>query len=204
MTEGKPLPAWDTISYSQSLGPTERAGGVSAMEQHYYQLLCAVPVPTGGEHVPTPIPTTQLNLWGAVLCHPFLAPDARRLQPLHYHSEPNPSSQLLEKRRQVYSMSTYTFLPQGFSNWQDSPSPQILLIPCSQAGSIGGQAEVACRGGNARWGDPTRPKGGEWHPSPPFMRQSLLEVSDLSGQHISKPQLPGVHLSPLRWGRWSG
>lgn len=123
MTEGKPLPAWDTISYSQSLGPTERARGVSAMEQHYYQLLCAVPVPAGGEHVPTPIPTTQLNLWGSVLCHPFLAPDARRLQPFHYHSEPNPSSQLLEKRRQVYSMSTYTFLPQGFSNWQDSPQP---------------------------------------------------------------------------------
>lgn len=46
MTEGKPLPAWDTVSDSQSLGPAEetvkrRAEEVSAIEQHYHQLLCA-------------------------------------------------------------------------------------------------------------------------------------------------------------------
>lgn len=43
-------------------------------------------------------------------------------------------------------MSTYTFLPQGFTNRQDSPSPQFL-IPRSQAESIRGQAEMVCRGG---------------------------------------------------------
>lgn len=82
------------------------------------------------------------------------------------------------------------------------PSPHLLLIPCSQAGSTGGWAEMTCRGG-AIWGDPTR--GEEWHFPPPFMRQSLLEVSEIfqgNTRNISKPPQPGVHLSP-EVGRWS-
>lgn len=54
------------------------------------------------------------------------------------------------RRSQVYSMSTYTFLPWGFSNWQGSPQPPApphLLIPHCQAGSSGGWAETACRRG---------------------------------------------------------
>ena len=51
---------------------------------------------------------------------------------------------------------------------------------------------------------PTRPTGGEQHPSPPFKRQSLLEVSEIdrgTASNVSKPQLPSVHPSPLRWGK---
>lgn len=51
---------------------------------------------------------------------------------------------------------------------------------------------------------PTRPTGGEQHPSPPFKRQSLLEVSEIdrgNASNVSKPQLPSVHPSPLRWGK---
>lgn len=98
-------------------------------------------------------------------------------------------------------MSTYTFLPWGFSHWQDSPYPHSLLLTCSQAGSTGGWAEMACRG------KPTRPTGGEQHLSPPFKRQSLLKVSELdqgNARSVSRPQLPSVHLSPLRWGKTVG
>lgn len=56
-------------------------------------------------------------------------------------------------------------------------------------------------------GKPTRPTGGEQHLSPPFKRQSLLEVSELdqgNTRNVSRPQLPRVHLSPLRWGKTVG
>lgn len=63
---------------------------------------------------------------------PSLVFDDSRLQPFHCHSRPSPGSQWLEKRSQVYSMSTYTFLPQGFTNGQGSPQPPApphLLLP---------------------------------------------------------------------------
>lgn len=62
-------------------------------------------------------------------------------------------------------MSTYTFLPQGFTNWQDSPQPPIPPYPSFPGGVSfpvgvdqreGGQRWLA-EGGDARWGDPTRP-----------------------------------------------
>lgn len=51
---------------------------------------------------------------------------------------------------------------------------------------------------------PTWPTGGEQRLSPPFKRQSLLEVSEIdrgNTSNVSKPRLPSVHLSPLRWGK---
>lgn len=50
---------------------------------------------------------------------------------------------------------------------------------------------------------PTQPTGRKQHLSPPFKRQSLLEVSEIdrgNASNVSKPRLPSVHLSPLRWG----
>lgn len=76
-------------------------------------------------------------------------------------------------------MSTYTFLPWGFSTWQgfpQPPAPAHLLTARPDQVEGGGQRWFA--EGDARWGDHTRPTG-ERHFSPPFMRQSLLEVSKI-------------------------
>lgn len=82
------------------------------------------------------------------------------------------------------------------------PSPQILLIPRSQAGQLEGGQRWLAEGG-CKMGRPHQTQGREWHLSPPFVRQSLLEVSEVfqgNTRNMSKPQLPGVHLSPLRRG----
>lgn len=109
-------------------------------------------------------------------------------------SQPNRVSLRLEKRGQAYIN-----LPDvGLLQLVVSPSPQIFLTPRSQVGSLeGGQRWPA--EGDARGEDPTRLEGGEWHLSPPFVRQSLLEVSEIfqgNARNIFKSQLPGVHLSP--------
>lgn len=108
---------------------------------------------------------------------PSLALDARRLQPIHCQSQPEPSNPWLEKRSRGDPMSTYAVLPRGFSNRQDAPTLKASSSP-SQVGSTGGWVEMACAGGEHKMGIPTRPEG-ERHLSPPFMRQSLLEVSPI-------------------------
>lgn len=99
-----------------------RAKEVSAMEQHHHELLCASWSPLGVNAPSRP------HLTHSPLCVSqsfFTLPRfrCRKTPAIHCHSQPNSSSPWLEKRSQVYSMSTYTFLPWGFSNWQGSPHP---------------------------------------------------------------------------------
>lgn len=126
-TDASPLPAWDTMSYSPPLGPTEGTAEkegqeVSAMEQHHHELLCASWSPLGVNAPSRP------HLTHSPVCvgQSFVTLPRFRCQKtpaIHCHSQPNSSSPWLEKRSQVYSMSTYTFLLWGFSNWQGSPEP---------------------------------------------------------------------------------
>lgn len=99
-----------------------RAKEVSAMEQHHQELLCASWSPLGVNAPSRP------HLTHSPVCvgQSFVTLPRFRCQKtpaIHCHSQPNSSSPWLEKRSQVYSMSTYTFLPWGFSNWQGSPQP---------------------------------------------------------------------------------
>lgn len=80
-------------------------------------------------------------------------------------------------------MSTYTFLPQGFTNWQDSPQPPIPPHPSFPGGvsfPVGfdqrGWAEMACRGGMQDGETPPDPRKRMAPFSTFHERQSLLEV----------------------------
>ena len=87
------------------------------------------------------------------------------------------------------------------------PSPQLLLassfLMARQGQVEGGQRWLA--EGDARWGDHTRPIG-ERHFSPPFMRQSLLEVSKIFPGNTKKhfqASACQVFISPPEAGRRS-
>lgn len=150
----------------------KRAKKVSATSPQTFQ--CCL-VPTGGGCIVIPHPTHSPVRVG----QSFITSTPQLQRPVDSShsivSQPNPSSQWLEKSGILY---VHIYLPAmgllqlaGFSPALNSSSS---LVPRQ------GQLEAGQRWlaeGNARWGDPTRPKGGEWHFSPPFMRQSLLEVS---------------------------
>lgn len=149
-----------------------RAKKVSATEQHYHKLFSAAWSPLGVDALS---PHTQHS--PVHEGQSFITPTPQAPMPVDSShsivSQPNPSSQWLEKSGILY---VHIYLPAmgllqlaGFSPALNSSSS---LVPRQ------GQLEAGQRWlaeGNARWGDPTRPKGGERHFSPPFMRQSLLE-----------------------------
>lgn len=140
---------------------------------------------------------------------PSLASDDSRLQPFHcvIHS---PTQAVSGWRREV----RYTLCPHIPSCHRASPtgrippSPQVLLIPRSQAGSrsqVGLIRERVGRDGlqrgDARWGDPTRPseKNGTFlHLS---RETKLLEVSVIfSGQCEKHIQASAARCSPFPSG----
>lgn len=135
---------------------------------------------------------------------PSLALDARRLQPFHCHSQPKSSSQWLEKSGILY---VHIYLPAtGLLQLAGPPPPKPPQSLVPRRGQLEGGQRWLAEGAGRKMGIPTQPKGGERHLSPPFKRQSLLEVSEIyqgNARKVSKPQLPSVHLSPLRWGRQS-
>lgn len=169
------------------------------MEQHYHQLLRAARSPLRGNISSCPHPThSSICVGQSFVTLPSFGCQRTPTMPLSLSPTPAVSGWRREVR---YTLCPHIPSCRGASpTGRIPPSPQILLIPHSQAGSIGRVGRDGLQRGDARWGDPTRPKGGKWHPSPPVRRQSLLEVSELSGQHVPQPRLPGVHLSPWRWG----
>lgn len=169
------------------------------MEQHYYQLLRAARSPLRVTYRHARTRHTAQSVWVSP-SSPSLVSGASGLQPCHCRSaRPQQSVAGEEKSGILY---VHIYLPAAgllqLAGFPPALKSSSSLIP--RQGQLGGWAEMACRGGDARWGDPTRPKGGKWHPSPPVRRQSLLEVSELSKQHVPQPRLPGIHLSPWRWG----
>lgn len=62
-------------------------------------------------------------------------------------------------------MSTYTFLPQGFTNWQDSPQPPIPPHP-SFPGGVSFPVGVDQREGGQRWLAEGGMQDGETPPDP--------------------------------------
>lgn len=138
------MPAWDTVSYSQLLGPKEEA-----VEKRAKKCQCVTNTTMGDRvvcHAHTWHPAQSVRFSPQ---SPSLASDSRRLQSFHCHSQPNPSSQRPEKRSQVYSMSTYTFLqPAGFP---PPPKPPCLPFPGRINWRVG---RDSLQRTDARWGHP--------------------------------------------------
>lgn len=142
----------------------KRAKKVSATEQHYHKLFSAAWSPLGVDALSSHTQHSPVRVGQS-----FITPISHLQMPVDSShsivSQPTPSSQWLEKSGILY---VHIYLPaMGFSNWQGSPQPSTPPHPLFPGRSTGGCQRWLAEG-NARWGDPTRPKGGEWHFSPPF------------------------------------
>jgi len=139
--EGKPMPAWDTVPCSQSLGRE-----VSAVQRHYHQLLCAARPPPAVNASPRPHPAHSSTCGGqSFVTLPSVGCQENSSHSIITHS---PTQAVSGWRRGVrYTLCPHIPSCRGASpTGRIPPSPQTL-IPRSQAGSIGGWAEMACRGG---------------------------------------------------------
>lgn len=118
---------------------------MSAVEQHYHELLHADRSPLWVDMSPHPAPTHSPICVGQSF---ITLPSSNVADSSHSNqSQPNPVSLRLEKRGQAY-----IHLPDvGLLQLVVSPSPQIFLTPRSQVGSLqGGQrwpAEGGCKRG---------------------------------------------------------
>lgn len=113
----------------------------------------------------TPPHAAQVPVWGEPAVSPACvlspsspssAPGDSSLQPLLWHLKCSSGSQWLLKRSQVYSMSTYTFLPWDFTKRQDSPAlgSSHPLIPGRANERVGGDGLQGVM--VLRWEDHTR------------------------------------------------
>lgn len=116
------------------------------MEQHYHQLLCAARSPLRGNM------SSRLHRTHSSICVgqsfvtlPSFGCQRTPTMPLSLSPTPAVSGWRREVR---YTLCPHIPSCRGASpTGRIPPSPQILLIPHSQAGSTGGWAEMACRGG---------------------------------------------------------
>lgn len=138
------------------------------MEQHYHQLLCAARSPLQG-NMSRPHRHTAQSVWVSP-SSPSLVSGASRLQPCHSRSgRPQQSVAGEEKSGILY---VHIYLPAvgllQLAGFPPAPKSSSSLIP--RQGQLEGGQRWLAEGGMQRWGDPTRPKGGEWHPSLPVRK----------------------------------
>lgn len=133
----------------------KRAKKVSATEQHYHKLVSAAWSLWGWMHC-HPTPNTAQSVWVSPSSPPPPRSKCYRLQPFHCFTA--------QPKQSVAGEVRYTLCPHIPSCHGASPtgrvlpSPQLLLVPRCQAGSIGGWAEMACRG-ECKMGRPHQTQG---------------------------------------------
>lgn len=134
----------------------KRAKKVSATEQHYHKLFSAAWSPLGVDALSSHTQHSPVHEGQSFITPTPQAPNACRLQPFHCFTA--------QPKQSVAGEVRYTLCPHIPSCHGASPtgrvlpSPQLLLVPRSQAGSIGGWAEMACRG-ECKMGRPHQTQG---------------------------------------------
>lgn len=121
----------------------KRAKKVSATEQHYHKLFSAAWSPLGVDALSSHTQHSPVHVGQSFITPTPQAPNACRLQPFHCFTA--------QPKQSVAGEVRYTLCPHIPSCHGASPTGRVLpspqlLVPCSQAGSIGGWAEMACRG----------------------------------------------------------